>query len=281
MRPPPTTSGSRSRCCGTRDNKVLTRQTTYVAPLARAPLGGINNAVINVSVIDIGAGMNAPAAGATVNLGTGPSAPRSDTADVTGAVTFAASDAERRQATTTSPLRWPAYETLPEDLPGAHRQPERTSRWVPARRGNVDPHLQAGPDRPPRQGRSRRALPRSRRTSRSARRARRRPSRSRAARNGDSLGAESIIPGLEYTVTARTSGATPLCSVPETRYVPDAGYPTVTDVDIRPHLQPCPVGTIQATVTWAGAPVPNATVDILGGPNNVSIPGLIADVNGP
>ncbi len=261
------------------DNKVLTRQTTYVAPLARAPLGGINNAVINVSVIDIGAGINAPAVGATVNLGTGPSAPRSDTADVTGAVTFAAltpSGAGYYDLT----AAMAGYETLPEDLPGATASPN---------------HMQVGP------GQTRNTsiriykaaqinllvkdglgvlYPGTANVEISSTRQTQTFAVTGGTRTVNSLGTESIIPGLEYTVTARTSGGPPLCSVPETRYVPDAGYPTVTASTFDLVLQPCPVGTIRATVTWAGAPVPNATVDILGGPNNVSIPGLIADVNG-
>jgi protocatechuate 3,4-dioxygenase beta subunit len=69
------------------DSKVLAREVTYLAPPARAAFGGINNVIINVQVVDYG--NNTPVQGATVNLGTGPSAPRSDTTDETGTVTFA------------------------------------------------------------------------------------------------------------------------------------------------------------------------------------------------
>jgi type II secretory pathway pseudopilin PulG len=72
------------------DNKLLTREVTYVAPPARDPLGGINNAIVNVQVIDFA--LNTPVEGATVALATGPSAPRSDTTDNTGGVTFPALD---------------------------------------------------------------------------------------------------------------------------------------------------------------------------------------------
>ena len=58
------------------DSKTLTRQVTYVAPPARAPLGGIGNAIVNVQVVDYGS--NTPVEGAAVDLATGPSAPRSD-----------------------------------------------------------------------------------------------------------------------------------------------------------------------------------------------------------
>ena len=71
-----------------RDSKQLTNEVTYVAPPARAPYGGINLAIVNVQVVDFA--LNTPVADATVNLSTGPSAPRSDTTDSTGTVTFAA-----------------------------------------------------------------------------------------------------------------------------------------------------------------------------------------------
>jgi type II secretory pathway pseudopilin PulG len=262
-----------------KDGKVLTRQSTYVAPLARAPLGGINNGTINTTVIDIGAGLNVPAVGATVNLATGPSAPRSDVADSAGAVTFAALTPSGAGYYDVSASLL-GYQTLPEDLPTATGSPN---------------HLQIGP------GQTKPATVRIYKPARidllvkdgagvlwpgsasveiSSTRKTQTYTFSGGTQSVTSIGGEDVIPGLQYTVTARTGGSTPQCSVPETRYVPDAGYPTVTSSTFSLALQPCPSGTIKATVTWAGVPVPNATVDILGGPNNVSIPGLIADASG-
>ena len=71
-----------------RNNAVLTSIVTYVAPPGRAPFGGVNNAIINVTVSDMGLTTNNALAGALVNLTTGPSAPLSDTTDSTGLVTF-------------------------------------------------------------------------------------------------------------------------------------------------------------------------------------------------
>jgi hypothetical protein len=71
-----------------RDSQQLARQVTYVAPPTRAAYGVINQAIINVQIVDLG--NNTPVPGVTVSLGTGPSAPRSDTTDEAGSVTFAA-----------------------------------------------------------------------------------------------------------------------------------------------------------------------------------------------
>ena len=64
----------------TSDSQLLAREVTYVAPSSRTPFGGVNLAIIQPLVIDYGT--NAPIEGATVNLLTGPSAPRSDVTDV-------------------------------------------------------------------------------------------------------------------------------------------------------------------------------------------------------
>ena len=68
------------------DNRVLAREVTYVAPTSRTPFGGVNLAIIEPLVIDYG--LNVPVEGVTVDLLTGPDAPRSDVTDATGAVSF-------------------------------------------------------------------------------------------------------------------------------------------------------------------------------------------------
>ncbi len=77
-----------------RDNKQLTRVYTYVANPSRTNLGGINNAIINVTVVDNGflsapTPSTPPVNGAQVDLYDGPSPHASDMTDETGLVTFA------------------------------------------------------------------------------------------------------------------------------------------------------------------------------------------------
>jgi Tfp pilus assembly protein PilV len=67
----------------TRDSKQLARESTYVSAASRA---SAEESVITPTVLDLGD--NTPVAGATVNLSTGPSAPRVDVTDVSGKVTF-------------------------------------------------------------------------------------------------------------------------------------------------------------------------------------------------
>jgi Tfp pilus assembly protein PilV len=99
-----------------RDSKRLTRQVTYVAPPGRAAFGGINQVIINAQVVDVGT--NEPIPDATVTLSTGPSAPRSDTTDVSGTATFPALTAnptEGPDAHYDLSVSAPGYLTLPED----------------------------------------------------------------------------------------------------------------------------------------------------------------------
>ena len=69
------------------DSRELASESTYMAPPARAPYGGINEVALGVTVTDIGD--NLPLSGVGIALGGGPSAPRSDTTDSNGSVLFA------------------------------------------------------------------------------------------------------------------------------------------------------------------------------------------------
>jgi len=76
------------------DNKQLARIYTYVSNPSRTSLGGINNAIINVNVVDNGylatpSPSTPPVQGAQVDLFDGPSPHASDVTDETGLVTFA------------------------------------------------------------------------------------------------------------------------------------------------------------------------------------------------
>ncbi|MCP9486944.1 MAG: hypothetical protein MSC30_13900 [Gaiellaceae bacterium MAG52_C11] len=73
------------------DGRQLAQGTTYVAPASRAPLGGLNNAIINTTVVDIGDSTLPGVGDATVGLSsTNPLAGRNDTTSQTGLVSFAA-----------------------------------------------------------------------------------------------------------------------------------------------------------------------------------------------
>lgn len=73
------------------DGKQLAQGVSYVAPPSRAPLGGLNNAIINATVVDFGDQALPPVGDATVGLtSSSPLASRSDTTSQTGLVSFAA-----------------------------------------------------------------------------------------------------------------------------------------------------------------------------------------------
>ena len=70
------------------DGRQLTQQTTYVGPANQASYGGLNKAIAQVQVMDMGT--NQPVVGVPVSLLTGPSAPQGDTTDGSGTVVFPA-----------------------------------------------------------------------------------------------------------------------------------------------------------------------------------------------
>ena len=70
------------------DGRQLTQQTTYVGPANQASYGGLNKAIAQVQVMDMGT--NQPVSGVPVSLQTGPSAPQGDTTDGSGTVVFPA-----------------------------------------------------------------------------------------------------------------------------------------------------------------------------------------------
>ena len=68
------------------DSSQLAKEVTYVAPPVKASQ---SNAVINARVIDIGPNPSPQMTNVPVSLATGPSAPRNDVTDASGAVIFA------------------------------------------------------------------------------------------------------------------------------------------------------------------------------------------------
>jgi len=96
------------------DSKVLTRQVTYIAPVNRAPYGGINNAIVNVLVTD--EALNTPVPSVTVWLTNGPSTDRSDMTDAAGRVSFPSLLTGSQKYKITVPSS-SGYETLTEYQP--------------------------------------------------------------------------------------------------------------------------------------------------------------------
>ena len=115
-----------------RDGKELARVVTFVAPSSKAAYGGINNAIINATVVDLGTGLAYQ--GATVLVSNGPSANRSDTTDVAGTASFAGltpnptSGAQSYyDLTVTAGV---GYETLPSDLPPGTATPPANAAHI-------------------------------------------------------------------------------------------------------------------------------------------------------
>jgi len=76
-----------------------------------------------------------------------------------------------------------------------------------------------------------------------------------------------VIPGTQYTVSAMTSNGLYAGSV--TQSVPD-NYPTVLSTTFTLRLLPFPTGRLNIHVRdGSGGPVPNARVDVSGGPLSI------------
>jgi hypothetical protein len=242
------------------DGKVLAREVTYVAPSSRTPFGGVNLATIQPLVIDYG--LNVPVENVAVGLLTGPSAPRNDTTDTTGKVSFpkltpnataicppdcydltatlfgyVQLDAPLRvnigagqTATPTLQIYRPAtINVFLQDTLGSPYTGPVSLKMTSARNGATQTFSVSG------------------------------GSAAITAVNG-----EQIVPSVQYTADAWTTGV-PLCATPVTKYVPD-NYPSVMTSTFTLVLGACPAGSVVVTVTWGGVPAPGATVTLSGGP---------------
>jgi hypothetical protein len=248
------------------DNHLLAREVTLVAPTSRTPFGGVNLAIIEPLVIDYG--LNVPVEGATVNLLTGPSAPRSDVTDVTGTVSFKKLDPN---ATPTCPSD--CYD-LTASLTGYTQLDSPT-------RVNVAPGQSATPTiqiyRPS-------SIDVLLRDSGGGAYTGTASVKITSGRDGKTqtfsvsggsatifeVTGEKIVPNVQYTVEAWTTGGTPLCAAPSTQYVPD-DYPSDLTSTFTLTFGNCPSGEIAAHVTWGGsAPAANSVVTLSGGPYGMS-----------
>ncbi len=246
------------------DNQLLAREVTYVAPSSRTPFGGVNLAIVKPLVIDYG--LNVPVENVTVDLLTGPSAPRSDVTDVTGEIAFSKLTPN---ATPTCPAD--CYD-LTADLPGYVQLDAPT-------RVNVGPGQTSTPTiqiyRPS-------TINLDLRTGGGAQFTGTAFVKLTSARNGitqtftvtggtaaiSTVAGEPIVPSVQYTAEAWTTGS-PQCATPVTQYVPD-DYPDTLSSTFTITMANCPSGNVGVTVNWGGAPAQGVTVTLSGGPYALS-----------
>ncbi len=246
-----------------RDAKQLIRSVTHIAPPARAPYGGINNAIINAQVVDYA--LSTPLENATVSLATGPSAPRSDVTDVTGTATFPAltpnpgSGAQMYYHVTAA---LSGYNTLPEDAPPGNAgqlvlAPAQTANtairlYRPATIYVTISNWTSGGTTDVSVGSARKAQEFT---------------YSGGTLAITSLDGEPIIPGIAYTVGARKISGTTRQYVPSTSATVPSGYPTSLSTNFTTSLGAAiTTRNITVQVRNGGSPVAGARVDIEGGP---------------
>jgi type II secretory pathway pseudopilin PulG len=258
------------------DNQLLAREVTLVAPTSRTPFGGVNLAIVEPLVIDYG--LNVPVEGATVNLLTGPSAPRSDVTDATGTVSFKKLDPN---PTPTCPSD--CYD-LTASLTGYVQLDSPT-------RVNVAPGQSATPTIQIYRPSSIDVLLRDSgggaftgTASVKVTSGRDGKTQTFSVTGGSSaisaVSGEQIVPNVQYTVEAWTTGGTPLCAAPSTQYVPD-DYPTDLSSTFTLTFGNCPSGEIAAHVTWGGsAPAANSVVTLSGGPYGMAPVAGTTDASG-
>jgi prepilin-type N-terminal cleavage/methylation domain-containing protein len=248
----------------TSDSQLLAREVTYVAPSSRTPFGGVNLAIIQPLVIDYG--LNAPIENATVNLLTGPSAPRSDVTDASGSVSFKkltpnptaacppdcydltavlsgyvqldsptrVNVAPGQTATPTIQIYRPStINVLVKDSGGAPYAGTASVKLTSGRNGATQTFSVTGGSI---------AIP--------------------------AVAGEQIVPSVQYTAQAWTNGS-PSCATAVTKYVPD-NYPTVLTSTFTLTLGTCPAGTVAVTVNQGSTPASGATVALSGGPYALS-----------
>jgi type II secretory pathway pseudopilin PulG len=270
-----------------RDGKVLTTVVTFVAPSSRAPYGGINNAIINATVVDLGT--NLAYEGAIVHLSNGPSTNRTDTTDVTGAVSFA--------ALTPNPTSGPqsyydltvdggsGYQTLAADLPPGSATPPSTASHIqlsPSQTSTTSIRIfkpativvqlrDAGGA--PYTGGATMEIDSSFTGSTSTDAV----AAGTSSRSITSLAGQPVIPGATYTIRGYTTDG--LCATPSPSPVPSSGYPAILSQTFTLTFTPCPTGTLVVNVKQFGLNAAGAAVSVTGGPNGISTSGT-ADANG-
>lgn len=246
------------------DGAALASQVTFVAPVQRAPFGGINNAILNVTVSDLA--LNTPLQGATVSLANGPSGPRSGTTDSAGLVSFAALLPGTPSDYYDISVAKTGYVTFVDDIPPlapAHKNLAPAST-VPAtiriyKPATINLGVTDGVGGPVHTGATTVKIT-SALTS---------TTQTYSVTGGSSaittFGGQPLRPGVDYTVRGYTGAG--LCSAAESKTVPDA-YPTTLSTAYTVALEPCSVGTLVVDVTQLGGPAGGASVTVSAGPND-------------
>ena len=250
------------------DSQVLAREATYVAPPGQAPFGGINQAIINAEVLDMGS--NTPVGGVAVSLATGPSAPRSDVTDpTTGIVTFPALTANPTSGSqayydlaVTPPT---GYVALKDDLSPAgpaHAQLAPGQTFNTALRvyqpAIIYVNLVDQSTSLPYTGTASVTVSSSRGSQTF--------SYTGSQLVVTSIAGESVVPGIPYTVSTSTG----FLSTPDLQPVPNS-YPT--DLTATFTVPGHPTGSVTATVKKSGGTTCNTTnfnYTISGGPYSFS-----------
>jgi type II secretory pathway pseudopilin PulG len=252
-----------------RNGRVLASVVTFIAPPSRAPFGGLNNAIINVTTKDLQT--TQPLGNAAVVLSTGPSAPRNDVTDATtGLVTFA--------GLTPNPTSGgSAFYDIAVTKSGYETYVDYISPAAPA-------HVQLAPSqtldttillyRPititvnvngtsgaPYSGTATVKLSSERSGT----------TQSYTATGGSTSAISTFAgrPTAPGNFTAYAYTSTGLCADPVTQLAWD-DYPNTLASAITVDLQPCPMGSLTVNVTQLGGPAVGATVQVSGGPNDIT-----------
>ena len=250
-----------------KDSKLMIRSVTYIAPATRAPYGGINNAIINATIVDYA--LATPIPNATISLSAGPSAPLSDVTDSTGTATFPAltptTGGQPYYDVTTSVA---GYNTMPEDSPPnapgrfalAPSQTANTSiriykpatiyvnipNWTNGGAASLFKVYVAS-------GRKAQVF-----------------DYTGGTLTITSLNGEPIIPGIQYTVGAlkEVNPGPSRFYTPSTTLTVPAGYPTTLSTTYNVSLGIVAANkSVTVQVRKSGNPVPGVRVDIQGGPS--------------
>jgi hypothetical protein len=239
------------------DSRVLSSEATYIAPPTRAPYGGINQVALGVTVTDIGD--NSPVPDVPIALGTGPSAPRSDTTDSNGGVLFAGMTANPTSGPTAyysvTPTIPTGYEEMSGDVTQAQLAPGQLSNltlrvYQPATiyvNLTKDGGAYSGdatvtvtpPSGPP----------------------------VNYTVSGGSGSIPDLIPNGQYTLSATTADGLQATSV--TQSVPN-DYPSDLTSTFNLDLTR-PNGTLSVTATNGGTPIGGVAITVTGGPNSITL----------
>jgi type II secretory pathway pseudopilin PulG len=262
-----------------RNGRVLASVVTFIAPPSRAPFGGLNNAIINVTTKDLQT--TQPLGTAAVVLSTGPSAPRNDTTDATtGLVTFAGltpnptsgADAFYDIAVTKS-----GYETYvdyisPADPAHVQLSPSQTldTTILLYRPITITVNVN-GTSGAPYSGTATVKLSSERSGT----------TQSYTATGGSTPAITTFAgrPAAPGNFTAYAYTSTGLCADPVTQLAWD-DYPNTLASAITVDLAPCPMGSLTVNVTQLGGPAVGATVQVSGGPNDITAVTNTTDATG-